>query len=144
MLHKRDSKNKCANYRGISLLSVISRMYEKTNANRLQALQAQLPECKEMQSEQMGFNPNHRVEDAVHGIVEGIKYNRNHGNKKAVLLSADVKKAYPSMPRGKMLKAIADMGVTGHRAAVPGHCCHVRQQSQCRAHVGARRDLRRI
>jgi hypothetical protein len=30
-----------------------------------------------------------------------------------VLLSADVKKAYPSMPRGKMLKAIADMGVTG-------------------------------
>ena len=61
----------------------------------------------------MGFNPNHRVEDVVHGIVEGIKYNRNHGNKKVVLLSADVKKAYPSMPRGKMLKAIADMGVTG-------------------------------
>jgi hypothetical protein len=31
MLHKRDSnKNKCTNYRGISLLSVFSKMYEKT------------------------------------------------------------------------------------------------------------------
>ena len=88
MLHKRDSKNKCTNYRGISLLSVISKMYEKINANRPQALQRQIPECRGMQSEQMGFNPNHRVEDAVHGIVEGIKYNRNHGNKKVVLLSA--------------------------------------------------------
>jgi hypothetical protein len=31
------------------LLGVISKMYEKINANRLQALQAQLPECKGMQ-----------------------------------------------------------------------------------------------
>jgi hypothetical protein len=49
---------------------MISKMYEKINANRLQALQAQLPECKGMQSEQMGFNPNHRVENALHGIVK--------------------------------------------------------------------------
>ena len=31
-----------------------------------------------------------------------------------VLLSADVKKAFPSIPRGKMLNAVKDMGVTGN------------------------------
>ena len=29
-----------------------------------------------------------------------------------VLLSADVKKAFPSIPRGKMLNAVKDMGVS--------------------------------
>jgi hypothetical protein len=64
---------------------------------------------------QPGFSPNHRVEDAEHGLVEGVKHNRNDGNRVVILLSADVKKAYPSMPRGKMLEveAVADMGVTG-------------------------------
>jgi hypothetical protein len=58
-------------------------MYKKINANRLQALEVQLPECKGMQSEQIGFNPNHGVEDAVHGLVEGVKYNRNHNHNPA-------------------------------------------------------------
>jgi hypothetical protein len=49
----------------------------------------------------------------VHGLVEGVKHNRNDGNRVVILMSADVKKAYPSMPRGKMLEAVADMGVTG-------------------------------
>jgi hypothetical protein len=66
-----------------------------------------------MQRDQMKFNPNRRAEDAVHGLVEAVKYNCNHGNKKVVILSADVKKAYPSMPRGKILKAVSAMGVTG-------------------------------
>jgi hypothetical protein len=42
-----------------------------------------------------------------------VKHNRNDGNRVVILLSADVKTAYPSMPRGKMLEAVADMGVTG-------------------------------
>jgi hypothetical protein len=51
--------------------------------------------------EQLGFSPNHRVEDAVHELVEGVKHTRNDGNRVVILLSADVKKAYPSMPRGE-------------------------------------------
>ena len=49
----------------------------------------------------------------MHGLVEGVKHNRNDGNRVVILLSADVKKAYPSTPRGEMLEAVADMGVTG-------------------------------
>jgi hypothetical protein len=113
MLHKRDSKHECTNYRGISLLDVMSKLYEKVLDHRMQALQAVVAPGKGVQPEQLGFSPNHRVEDAVHGLVEGVKHNRNDGNRVVILLSADVKKAYPSMPRGKMLEAVADMGVTG-------------------------------
>jgi hypothetical protein len=78
-----------------------------------------------VQPEQLGFSPNHRVEDAVHGLAEGVKHNRKDGNRVVILLSADVKKAYPSMPRGKMLEAVADMGVTG-QLYLSGDCGHVR------------------
>ena len=46
MLHKCDSKNNCTNYRGISLLSVISKMYEKINANRLQRSYLSVKVCR--------------------------------------------------------------------------------------------------
>ena len=40
MLHKRDSKHECTNYRGVSLLDVMSKLYEKVLDHRMQALQA--------------------------------------------------------------------------------------------------------
>jgi hypothetical protein len=58
-------------HRGISLLDIMSKLYEKVCANRIQALQAQLPGRKGIQDEQMRFNPNHQVDDAVHGLIEG-------------------------------------------------------------------------
>jgi hypothetical protein len=91
----------------------MSKLYEKVLDHRMQALQAVVAPINGVPPEQLGFNPNHRVEDAVHGLVEGVNHNRNDGNRVAILLSANVKKAYPSMPRGKMLEAVADMAVTG-------------------------------
>jgi hypothetical protein len=44
-------------------------------------LQACVAPDKGVQPEQLGFSPNHRVEDAVHGLVEGVKHNRNDGNR---------------------------------------------------------------
>jgi hypothetical protein len=38
--YKRDSKHECTNYRGISLLDVMSKLYEKVLDHRMQALQA--------------------------------------------------------------------------------------------------------
>jgi hypothetical protein len=49
----------------------------------------------------------------IHGRVEGVNRNRNDGNQQVViLLSADVKMAFPIIPRGEMLEAVADVGAT--------------------------------
>ena len=68
-----------------SLLDVMSKMYEKVLDHRMQALQAGVAPDKGVQPEQLGFSPNHRVEDSVHGLVEGVKHNRNDGNRVVIL-----------------------------------------------------------
>jgi hypothetical protein len=105
MLHKRNSKHVVTNYRGISLLDIMGKMFEKVCANRAMAMQVHLPTGVGIHPEQLGFNPGHSVDDALFGLLEGIKYNRNLG-KYVIALSLDVKRAYPSMSRGRMLKCV--------------------------------------
>ena len=60
MLHKRNSTQDVGNYRGISLLDVMGKMYEKVCANRAMAMQVHLAEGQGVHAEQMGFNPGVR------------------------------------------------------------------------------------
>jgi hypothetical protein len=65
MLHKRNSTQDVGNYRGISLLDVMGKMYEKVCANRAMAMQVHLAEGQGVHAEQMGFNPGHSADDAL-------------------------------------------------------------------------------
>jgi hypothetical protein len=66
-------------------------MHEEVLGHQVQPLHASAAPDTGVQPEQLGFNPNHRVEDAIHGLVEGAKHNsRNDGNRVEILLSADV------------------------------------------------------
>ena len=113
MLHKRNSTQDVGNYRGISLLDVMGKMYEKVCANRAMAMQVHLADGQGIHAEQMGFNPGHSADDALFSLIEGVKYNRNC-NRKVIALSLDAKKAYPSMSRGKMLQCVRKMGYSGN------------------------------
>jgi hypothetical protein len=113
MLHKRNSTQDVGNYRDMSLLDVMGKMYEKVCANRAMAMQVHLAEGQGVHAEQMGFNPGHSADDALSSLIEGIKYNRNCG-RKVIALSLDAKKAYPSMSRGKMLQCVRKMGYGGN------------------------------
>jgi hypothetical protein len=113
MLHKRNTTQDVNNYRGISLLDIMGKLYEKVCANRAMAMQVHLADGQGIHAEQMGFNPGHSADDALYSMLEGIKHNRNLGHK-VIALSLDAKKAYPSMSRGRMLKCVRDMGYGGN------------------------------
>ena len=79
MLYKMGKISDVGNYRGISLLSVLSKLYEKVCMNRLWAVMMQRTDGQGIQPEQLGFNPNNCGSDAIYGLVEGMKYSRNKG-----------------------------------------------------------------
>jgi len=109
MLYKMGTKSDVGNYRGISLLSVLSKLYEKVCMNRLMAVMLQRTDGQGIQAEQLGFNPNNCGSDAIYGLVEGIKYSRNKGMY-VVVASCDISKAYPKMHRGHMLNLARKAG----------------------------------
>jgi hypothetical protein len=109
MLYKMGKKSDVGNYRGISLLSVLSKLYEKVCMNRLMAVMLQRTDGQGIQAEQLGFNPNNCGSDAIYGLVEGIKYSRNKGMY-VVVASCDISKAYPKMHRGHMLNLARKAG----------------------------------
>eukprot|EP00935_MAST-01C_sp_MAST-1C-sp1_P001854 g1854.t1 len=113
MLHKRNEKKLVNNYRGISLLDIQGKLYEKVLEHRFRAIQHKIPEHARIPAEHFGFKTNHSVEDAVYCLSEGIKHNLNLG-KKVILLSLDIKKGYPSMPRSRMIRELKGMGYAEH------------------------------
>jgi hypothetical protein len=109
MLYKMGKISDVGNYRGISLLSVLSKLYEKVCMNRLWAVMMQRTDGQGIQPEQLGFNPNNCGSDAIYGLVEGMKYSRNKGMY-VVVASCDISKAYPKMHRGHMLELARKAG----------------------------------
>ena len=71
-IYKKLDRNKCANYRPISLLSNLSKIFEKIMYKRLeQYLESNNLIC----NHQFGFRKNHSTEHALMSISEQIKEN---------------------------------------------------------------------
>eukprot|EP00935_MAST-01C_sp_MAST-1C-sp1_P001766 g1766.t1 len=110
MLHKGGSVHNVGNYRGISLLDVMGKLYERVIYSRLEE---QLVNRGVIPAEMYGFVRKHGQNHALYAAYESIKHNRRMGNT-VVVCSADVTKAYPSMNRAQMLAELAAMGVGGN------------------------------
>ena len=107
MLHKKGDTADVNNYRGISLLDVASKLYERVNYKRLEesvVSRGKLP------AELYGFLRQHSQSHALFSAIEAIKHNRRMG-RYVVVLSADIKKAYPTMLRAQMLNDLHELGV---------------------------------
>ena len=108
MLFKSGDTSDVSNYRGISLLAVASKLYERVLYNRLEEL---LVHRGRMPAELFGFISKHSQTHALYSAYEAIKHNRRAG-KCVCVCSADVKKAYPSMNRAQMLNDLKGLGVS--------------------------------
>ena len=106
MLFKAGNRADVTNYRGISLLSVAGNIYERVVYNRLNEL---LVHRQRLPAELLGFMSKHGQRHTLYPAYESIKHNRRAG-KCVVVLSADVKKAYPTMLRTQMLQDLKDLG----------------------------------
>ena len=75
-IYKKGDRAKCANYRPISLLSNIGKIFEKTMYNRIELF---LSEFDIIYKLQFGFRKKHSTEHALLSIVEEIRRNLNNG-----------------------------------------------------------------
>ena len=102
---KSGDLSKTDNYRGISLICIIAKIYNRMILNRIRsAIDIRL------RVNQNGFRPERTTVAqilAVRRIIEGVKAN----NLKAVLTFIDFKKAFDSIHRGKMMKILKAYGI---------------------------------
>ena len=109
-IHKDGPKLDTANYRGITLMSCLSKLFLSILNNRLVIFAV---ENKLLSPAQLGFVIKNRCSDAhiiIHNLVQ--QKCRSEGGK-IFSCFVDFKKAFDSVPRDLLLKKILDMGITG-------------------------------
>ena len=89
-IHKKGSKKDCSNYRGISVTSVISRLYGKILIDLIE-------EENKDEEEQSGFRKGRSCTYNIF-CMKRIIEKRNATNKETHLLFVDLTKAYDSIP----------------------------------------------
>ena len=93
------------NYRGISLICIIAKMYNKMILNRIR----EVLDVK-LRNNQNGFRKNRTTVGqilALRRIIEGVKAH----NLPAILVFIDFKKAFDTIHRGKMMKILKAYGI---------------------------------
>ena len=102
---KSGDLSKTDNYRGISLICIIAKIYNRMILNRIRS-EIDL----RLRVNQNGFRPKRTTVAqilALRRIIEGVKAN----NLQAVLTFIDFKKAFDSIHRGKMMRILKAYGI---------------------------------
>ncbi|XP_030765487.1 uncharacterized protein LOC115889574 [Sitophilus oryzae] len=105
-IHKKGSKDDCDNYRGISVLSSVSRVYGKLVKKRIEE------EYRDMEAEeQAGFRAGRSTVDHLFTLTQIIE-KKMARNQEIHLLYVDLKKAYDSVPQSKLWEALEKTNIS--------------------------------
>ena len=108
-VHKKDSKLIVENYRPISLLSNISKIFEKTIHTRLYSF---LEDTKSLYNLQFGFRSKHSTDHALIQITEQIRDALDNG-KYSCGIFVDLQKAFDTVDHHILLRKLEHYGVRG-------------------------------
>ena len=109
-IFNKDGSQDCNNYRPISLLPNISKLFEKLIKNRLSKF---LEDNKCLFSRQFGFRNKHTTNHALIDLTENIRKALD-GNEFACGVFLDFKKAFDTVNHKILLKKLEHYGVRGH------------------------------
>jgi len=102
---KKGNLQSCDNWRGISLLDVVGKIFGRIVQNRLQAIaEGLLPDS------QCGFRKGRGCTDMIFVARQLMEKTREHGDS-LFLLFVDLKKAYDSVPRDALWTILEKCGV---------------------------------
>ena len=106
-LFKKGDCNECGNYRGITLLSVVLKMYERILERRLRRILDQ-----QLEESQSGFRKGRGTQDHIFPLKQLLE-KRHLQNKNLYLGFIDIQKAFDSVPRRKVWQSLRQRGVQG-------------------------------
>lgn len=108
-IHKKGDKSKFDNYRGLSLLSVFSKIYEKAFHTRLLSY---INKHNIIEKSQFGFREGISVQDALLALCNHILSNFDKGNK-VICLFFDLARAFETVNHPILLEKLYHSGVRG-------------------------------
>ena len=108
-IYKKNDKNKCENYRPISLLSNLSKLYERAMHRRIYDF---LENCNVFYELQFGFRKKYSTNHALLSIVEGIKDNLDT-KKFGCGVFIDLEKAFDTVNHRILLSKLEHYGIRG-------------------------------
>lgn len=105
-IHKKGDRTDCNNYRGITLLSVVMKVYEQIIENRLRVVVE--PTLTETQS---GFRKGRSTQDHVFTLKD-IIYKSLTTDKKVYMAFLDLEKAFDRTPRARIWDSLRKRNVS--------------------------------
>jgi hypothetical protein len=126
LLHKKGSKTEPGNYRGITLMNMVAKLYSKVILNRL----APTFEQQFARDEQGGFRSKRSTEDQCFALQE-IAWKLRREKRPLYLLFVDFAKAFDTVNRNLLWQKLRGMGVDGNliraiRSLYEGHNAKIR------------------
>ncbi|XP_057290244.1 uncharacterized protein LOC130612931 [Hydractinia symbiolongicarpus] len=109
-IHKKESKLDCTNYRPISLLSNINKIFEKLIHDRLYKF---LNKNKVLYSQQFGFRKIYSTSQTLLNMIQKIADNLDKGNYVCGIF-VDLQKAFDTVDHEILLKKLFHYGVRGN------------------------------
>lgn len=109
-IYKSGSRFDPGNYRPISVLPVLSKIFEKILYNRLEAY---LNSIHFLSAKQYGFRPKSNTLSATVDLISKVKNNID-GNKVCLGIFIDLKKAFDTVSHNILLNKLVDLGITGN------------------------------
>ena len=109
-IHKGGIKTDPSNYRGISVMSCLSKLFSSILNLRLKQY---VSENKILCDEQLGFREGNRTSDALLTLYSLIHQYCHKNGRKIYSCFVDFKKAFDSIPRDLLLEKLLKLGVNG-------------------------------
>ena len=137
-IYKSSSKQSISNYRPISILTFISKVFEKILYNHIsQYMDRNDTIC----SNQFGFRKNHSTQQAIITLINKITSDVDSGDI-AVNIFIDLKKAFDTVSHSILLKKLYAYGIRGNMLEL---CkSYLTDRSQFVMYNGAKSDLKSV